>query len=85
MQDKAKKEIDRLSEIFDNIKVKNKKKAKEFFAFAKNYYNDSKYFYDKKKYIEAFEATIIAWAYLDSGLKMDFFEVPKELKKHFTI
>lgn len=85
MKDKAQKEIDRLSEIFDNIKVNDSKKAREFFDFAERYYKDSKYFFKKKKYIEAFEATIIAWAYLDSGLKMGFFEVPKKLKKHFTV
>ena len=77
MKDKAQKEIDRLSKIFDKIKVKDSKKAQEFFDFAQRYFKDSKYFFDKKKYVEAFEATIIAWAYLDSGLKMDFFEVPK--------
>ncbi|UCD04516.1 MAG: DUF357 domain-containing protein [Candidatus Woesearchaeota archaeon] len=84
MKDKAQKEIDRLSKIFDKIKVKDSKKAQEFFDFAQRYFKDSKYFFEKKKYVEAFEATIIAWAYLDSGLKMDFFQVPKKLEKHFT-
>ena len=85
MKDRAKKEIDRLSEIFDKIEVYDQKKAKEFYDFAKNYFDDSKYFFKKGKYAESFEATIIAWAYLDSGLKMDFFKVPKNLKKHFTV
>lgn len=85
MENRSKKEIDRLSKIFDNIKVNDSEKAREFFDFAQRYFKDSKYFFEKKKYADSFEATIIAWAYLDSGLKMGFFEVPKKLKKHFTV
>ena len=58
--------------------------ARDFYGFASNYYKDGIYFFKKKQYIEAFEAFIIAWAYIDCGLKMRFFQVPKEQKEWFT-
>lgn len=82
MKDIALKEINRLSPVFEKIIIKQKK---DFFDFAKRYYSDSKYFFKQNKYVEAFEAAIIAWAYIDIGLKLDFFEVPEELREHFTI
>ena len=80
----AKKEIARMTGIFENLKVRGVDKSKEFHDFAKNYFDDSKWFFEKGKYIEAFEAAVIAWAYIDAGLKLGFFSVPKELKANFT-
>jgi hypothetical protein len=51
---------------------------------ASNYFKDSKFFLDKQDYIRAFEAVVISWSYIDAGIKADFFEVPKNLKKYFT-
>ena len=82
----AEKEISRMEKIFLKLEIVGKdKNAAEFCDFAKRYFEDGKYFYKKEKYIEAFEAAIIAWAYVDAGLKLGFFEVPKELKVNFTV
>lgn len=85
MKQVAKKEIDRLAPVFEKIEVSNRDRAVELFDFAKRYYSDSKYFFQKKKYVESFEAAIISWAYIDIGLKLEFFKVPGELRKHFTV
>lgn len=58
--------------------------AREFYAFASNYFKDGIYFFKEKKFIESFEAFIIAWAYIDSGLKLKFFQVPREQRMWFT-
>ena len=81
MKVNAGKEIKRMQAVFDKIEVKN---GKEFYNFAKTYFSDSKYFYKNKKYIEAFEAAIIAWSYIDFGLKLGYFSVPREQEKWFT-
>jgi len=80
----AKKEIARMAAIFEHLKKHDVEKAPEFYDFAKNYFDDGRWFYEKGKYIEAFEAAVIAWAYIDAGLKLGFFSVPKELKVNFT-
>ena len=80
----AEKEMKRMEEIFGDLEIINKHNADEFYSFAENYFEDGKYFFEKEKHIEAFEAFIIAWAYIDAGIKMKFFKVPKKLKKYFT-
>ena len=79
----AEREMKRMKTVFSKIKKKTPK-ATEFYEFAHNYYSDGLYFHDKKKYVESFEAFIIAWAYLDAGLKLGYFSVPKDHKKWFT-
>ena len=81
LKQNADKEIKRMQQIFNKIKIK---RGKTYFDFAKTYFEDGKYFYEKKKYLEAFEAAIIAWSYIDFGLKLGYFSVPKEQKKWFT-
>lgn len=82
IQQAAKREVARMQDILPAVKTT--KKGKHLLGFANNYAQDSKYFLEKKKYIEAFEAAIIAWAYLDIGLKLKLLSVPKELKNNFT-
>ena len=81
IKDNAKKEIDRMQPVFDKIRVRA---GEEYYKFAETYFKDSTYFFEKKKYVEAFEAAIIAWSYIDFGIKLGWFEVPKDLKKNFT-
>lgn len=82
----ALKEMSRMNEIMKNVKViNNEKNALEFYAFAKNYHNDGIHFFNEKKFIESFEAFIISWAYIDIGLKLKFFSVPKGQEKYFTV
>jgi len=79
----AEKEMKRMEELFSDIKVLDKEQAQEFYDFAKDYFNDGKHFFEKEQYVQAFEAFIIAWAYLDIGLKLGMFET--SLKKNFTV
>ena len=80
----AEKEMGRMKEIFESIAIKEDKRADEFYSFAENYFEDGKYFFEKKKYVESFEAFIIAWAYLDVGIKLKLFKPDKKVKKYFT-
>lgn len=81
----AEKEISRMQAVFDKLKVSEYEHASEFYDFAERYFNDGKWFFEKERFLEAFEAAIIAWAYIDAGLKLGFFSVPKELKENFTV
>ena len=85
IKEEAEKEMKRMIQIFENLTIMKKEDAKHFHSFAKDYFEDGKYFFEKKKYIEAFEAFIIAWAYIDAGMKINFFKVPKQIKKYFTV
>ena len=83
LKQETEKEMKRLEEIFADVKVLEEDRAQEFYDFAKDYFNDGKHFFEKEEYVQAFEAFIIAWAYLDIGIKLGMFET--ELKKHFTV
>lgn len=82
IESEAEKELKRLEEIFAELKVINKE-GDEFYNFAKNYFDDGKHFFNKEQFVQAFEAFITAWAYLDIGLKLGLFET--NLKKYFTV
>lgn len=75
-----------MTEVFKNIRVLEKEESfKELYDLAHSYFRDSKHFYKKDLLIQSFEALIIAWAYLDSGLRLDIFELKtEELKDYFT-
>ena len=81
----AEKELKRMEEVFSKVKIIGKsERAREFMDFAKNYFNDGKYFLKEGKPAEAFEAFIISWAYIDISLKLSLVKVPKEIQKFFT-
>ena len=84
IKEEAEKEMKRMVEVFDNVEVELQPKAKEFYEFANNYFKDGKHFFEQEKFVEAFEAFIISWAYIDIGLKLGFFKVPEKIKKYFT-
>jgi len=83
LKSSAKKELDRMAAVFDALKIKDER-GRDFAQFARTYFEDGKYFFNKRKYLEAFEAAVIAWAYIDFGLKLRWFELPKEQRKWFT-
>ncbi len=86
LRELAKKEIDRIEKIFDNlILLNNSKEVLELIELAKTYFQDSKNFYQKKDFLRAFEAVVIAWSYIDAGLHLKVFDLPKELKRYFTV
>jgi hypothetical protein len=62
-----------------------KKKAREFMEMIKAYYNDGVHFFEEKKFLESFECFVYTWGWLDAGARMDFFKIPKEVKRHFKI
>ena len=82
IKEAAEREMKRMEEVFMDIKVLDKPKSKEFYEFAKNYFKDGKHFFEKEQFVEAFEAFIISWAYLDIGLKLELFET--SFGKYFT-
>ncbi len=85
IKDYAIKEKKRMDAVFSKIEIVSKaKNAMEFHDFASNYFKDGGYFLEKKQFIEAFEAFIISWAYLDCGIKLGYFKVPKDQKEWFT-
>jgi hypothetical protein len=83
MKDEAEKEIKKMQPVIDSLKLENKE-AEELFKMIHAYFNDAKYFFEKGKYVEAFEAAVIAWAYVDAGLHLGVFSIPKELSSLFT-
>jgi len=84
MKEEAEKEIKKMQPVIDSLKLQNKK-AEELFKMTHAYFNDAKYFFEKGKYLQAFEAAVISWAYVDAGLHLKVFGVDKEFKKMFTV
>ena len=81
----AQKEKDRMQQILDKIKIISKnERAHDFYDMIRNYFFDGCHFLEKGKELEAFEAFIISWAYVDAGLKVGFFAVPVSQKEWFT-
>ncbi len=83
LKQEAKKEIQRIEKILQTLKLRNRK-GKKLLELIKAYFQDSKYFFQKKKYLQAFEAAVICWAYVDAGLHLKVFSVGKEIRKWFT-
>lgn len=84
MKNHAEKELNRLKEPIKHAKPKTKK-AEDLIMMSKAYYSDAGHFFKKEMYVEAFEASIIAWAYLDSGLRLGIISMPEKYKETFTI
>ncbi len=76
-----------MTKAIAKIRLELKDKAfKELYESALAYYEDSKHFYSQKKFVQSFEALMISWAYIDSGLKLGIFELTdSSLKDYFTI
>jgi hypothetical protein len=79
----AEREVSRINKIMPKVKA-IKVEGEELISFAKNYASDAEFFLKKSKFVEAFEAAIIAWAYVDIGFKQDLLEVPENLRKNFS-
>ncbi len=75
------REIGRMEEVFSEIQILEDSKI---FLLAESYFKDSKFFFEKGEYLNAFEAVIISWAYVDSLLHFGKVDLPKELKHLFT-
>jgi len=84
LEELTKKEIEKMEKVLKEVKVKDAK-ALEVYNLALSYFTDAKHFFKKKDFVRAFEAIVICWAYLDACLHFNFFEIPEEFKKHFTV
>ena len=75
-----------MAKAISKLRLALKDKAfKELYDSAIAYYEDSKHFFMQKKYVQSFEALMISWAYIDSGLKLGVFELTDDsMKKYFT-
>lgn len=86
-QEKLKKYFNLTSNALKEVK-KNKingkeKEAKEIIEMVSNYLSDAKYFHEKKDYVNAFAALNYAHGWIDSGVRLDIFDVKDD--KLFTI
>lgn len=52
--------------------------AKEIINMVSNYLSDAKYFEEKKDFVNAFAALNYAHGWLDSGVRLDIFDVEDE-------
>jgi len=84
MKEAAEKEIKKMQPVIDSLKMENEE-ASELFKMTHSYFSDAKYFFEKGKFVEAFEAAVIAWAYVDAGLHLRLFSVDKSLMNFFTV
>ena len=80
----AKKEIEKIENVMNEIKLVDVN-GDELLELAKAYFKDAKHFFDKQQYLQAFEAAVIVWAYIDAGLHMKVFSVPEKFLKMFTV
>lgn len=84
LEKEARKEMERIEKIMENLKVIDSK-ADGLVKVLNSYYEDSKSFFKKKKYLQALETAFIVWAYVDAGLHLKVFKVPDKMKKMFTV
>ncbi len=72
-----------LKEIKKNIIKGKENYAKEIIEMAENYLSDAKHFQSKNDYVNAFAALNYAHGWLDSGVRLDIFDVQND--KLFTV
>ncbi|MEM2121255.1 MAG: DUF357 domain-containing protein [Candidatus Woesearchaeota archaeon] len=80
-----KRELNRLSVVIKSVKLigKSDKKFLDILNLAKCYFNDAKYFYDKKEYVKSFELLNYCWGLLDALAISKMLKVPKRFQKWF--
>ncbi|MFH0711098.1 MAG: DUF357 domain-containing protein [Candidatus Aenigmatarchaeota archaeon] len=84
LEKETEKEIKRIDEVLKVLEVLNQD-GKGILELIESYHTDSKHFFKEKKFLQAFEAAVICWAYVDVGLHVGIFKVPEEMKKTFTV
>jgi hypothetical protein len=72
-----------LAEVKKNIISGKEDHAKEIIEMVENYISDAKHFQGKDDYVNAFGALNYAHGWLDSGVRLDVFDVKDD--KLFTI
>lgn len=61
LEKEAKKEMERTDKIMENLEIVDSK-ADGLVRVLTSYYEDSKSFFKKKKYLQALETAFIVWA-----------------------
>lgn len=64
-----------LKKTKDKIIKGKEKQAEEIFQMVENYLSDARYFESKKDFVNAFAAVNYAHGWLDSGVRLDIFNV----------
>lgn len=72
-----------LKEVKKNIILGQEEKAKEIINMVENYLSDAKHFESKGDFVNCFSALNYAHGWLDSGVRLDVFDVKDD--KLFTI
>ena len=72
-----------LTEVKKNIIKGKEKYAKEIIEMVENYLSDAKHFEKKEDFVNAFAALNYAHGWLDSGVRLDVFDVKDD--KLFTV
>ena len=86
LEQELNKHTKKMRKVFKNLRLLMKEESfKELYDSAFSYFSDSKHFHKKGMIVQAFEALIISWAYIDAGLKLEVFELTDEsLNDYFT-
>jgi len=72
-----------LKEVKKNVIEGKEKYAQEIISMVENYLSDAKFFEEKEDYVNCFAALNYAHGWLDSGVRLDIFDVKDD--KLFTI
>jgi len=72
-----------LKKVKGNVIKGKEKEAEEIIKMVFDYLSDARYFTEKKDFVNAFAAINYAHGWLDSGVRLDIFDV--EDNKLFTI
>ncbi len=74
---------DALKEVKENVIKGKENYAKEIINMVSNYLSDAEHFEKKQDFVNAFAALNYAHGWLDSGVRLDIFDVKND--KLFTI
>jgi uncharacterized protein len=72
-----------LIEVKKNVIEGKKNYAKEIIDMVENYFSDARHFKNKKDFVNAFAALNYAHGWIDSGVRLDIFNVHDD--KLFTV
>lgn len=84
IESKARKEVERVDEIIASLKVVDER-ADSLVEVLKSYHEDCRSFLKRGQFLQALETAFICWAYVDAGLHLGVFSVPKDMRKTFTV
>lgn len=83
LEEKVRREIEKTERVFEGIKIIDEQ-ANDLINLASSYFEDSKYFYEKGKYLEALELLSYLWGILDACARLKLID-PGEFRRHFKI